>query len=1043
MKILIKLTALTIDTITWFYPFGLAMAASVLATLLIDQFFSTSSIVWVVATLPLFYLLWLFLFISLGIIGATLIFIGFQKPASLNINLDFATLQDLRSFIAGAKITTMYRMQSFSTRLPILNYSLFSPIILRWLNVLVSRAYAPSVHIGKNSLVLTRFEDPDLTHVGRDVVIGAHCQLVCHALNTSQGYFKYSSAPIYVGDSVTIGGNSRIGMGVKIDRGAVVEVSSNVLPFTRIAPYEVWGGNPAQLLRRLDESPVSSSVTTAPPAIAAFPPQPSTAAAPSTVTAELNRIIAKALRMPVEQVTDDLNSGNCADWDSLAKMAIAAALFDQFELRLAPHEIATLNSRLEIQRLLDERRPTAPATASDAITSSAVASVNPPPPSELDTIIAKALRMPVEQITDDLNSANCADWDSLAKMAIAAALFDQFGVRLTPTEIAQLNSRPAIQTLLHQAIQPEERQLLEKAFMPPPAQTSPDLLHDPELLPLGDIAENTRLLAQHLSRISDPAAKQIHLSATFTVEPLSSALELWCQAFKVPVAVASVGFNQVEESLLSPSSPFRSNPQGLNIVLVRPEDLISDADSQGQIRGQQIIEAIRHYAKQHPGLVVANLPPATSVFFRVSSAQVLALRNWWQSQLVTVSGIRLLDFAGVVENLGLQQSRDTAMEVVTRAPYAQTVYQHLGVAIARLVRQTYMPAKKVIALDCDNTLWGGVIGEDGLNGIALGDDHPGRSFKLFQQALLDIKARGVLLVLVSKNEADDVWQVFDQHPDMLLKRSDIAAHRINWQPKSNNLRSLAQELNLGIDAFVFADDSPNERLEVSTNAPAVTVMPMPSDPTQYVEILGKLWCFEAGSVTAEDAKRTAYMQQEQQRQQLQSDEISLDRYLEALQLKINIRPASDAELPRVAQLTQKTNQFNLSLIRRSLTEIQTLPQDHSIWVLDVTDRFGDYGLVGIAIVKPDSNQLLLDTFLMSCRALGRGVETAFIARLFDEARQKHLTHVSAPFVSGPRNAQVKTFLLDMGFQADSSDQLVAPVDASPAFPSHIAAHASA
>lgn len=301
--------------------------------------------------------------------------------------------------------------------------------------------------------------------------------------------------------------------------------------------------------------------------------------------------------------------------------------------------------------------------------------------------------------------------------------------------------------------------------------------------------------------------------------------------------------------------------------------------------------------------------------------------------MAAMANVRRLDFAGVIEEIGLSQARDGGLDMVARAPYSQLVYQRLGIEIARVIRQTYLPPKKVIALDCDNTLWGGVIGEDHLSGIALGDDYPGRSFRLFQSALLALRQRGILLVLTSKNEAADVWQVCDHHPAMLIQRGDIAAHRIDWQAKSANLRSLASELNLGLDSFVFIDDSPTERLEVLTNAPAVTVLPLPKDPAQYVEVLLQLWCFDAANITAEDQQRTQYMRQEQQRQQLQAGDVSLGDYLAALQLKVNIRPvvmlselrpeaSSDlggitttaegmtasvtgAELARIAQLTQK------------------------------------------------------------------------------------------------------------------------------------------
>ena len=294
-----------------------------------------------------------------------------------------------------------------------------------------------------------------------------------------------------------------------------------------------------------------------------------------------------------------------------------------------------------------------------------------------------------------------------------------------------------------------------------------------------------------------------------------------------------------------------------------------------------------------------------------------------------------------------------------------------------------------------------------------------------------------MLVLVSKNEEADVWNVFEHHPEMVLRREDIAGHRINWQEKSANLHELAEELNLGLDSFVFVDDSPVERLEVETNAPEVIVVPMPKEPAHYVETLSKLWCFDSSSITVEDRMRTELIAHEQQRRVLQQSASSLHSYLESLQLLVEIRPAEERDLPRVAQLTQKTNQFNLSLIRRSLTEIQDLHKSCSILVLNLKDRFGDYGLVGVAILKQENRCLFLDTFLISCRALGRGVEQSFLCTLFDFADQKDLKMIIVPYRSGSRNQQVKSFLLKMGFSPKQSDILEAEVGNAPQKPGHI------
>ncbi|AOW99687.1 hypothetical protein BJP34_09655 [Moorena producens PAL-8-15-08-1] len=904
----------------------LAIVAGVLEAWLIFSLFPDITLPILVATFPFLYVVWLFLFISISSLDIALLFSFFEKPKTIQFNHKITTIKELILLIKYLPTMIAYRRKLLIDTLPFINYVKLPPITLLWIRNLVMRSYAPKIHIGEKSIVVPWLEDPDLTYIGDQVVIGSECSIVAHALNISNGQLKYTSEPIVIGNYSTIGGNSRIGIGVKIDEGGIVEAGSNVLPYTRIGRGEVWGGNPAVLIRKRHEYSDSPEVQSSVQQIN---------------QSELNAIIANAIHLPPEEITDELDSYNCMAWDSLAKMAIAASLYDRFAIRVPPREIFKLDSRKSIEELI------------------------------------------FAHTNNDLPDSSVAE---------------------SPPD-GNTNAIPA----------------------------------NPELLPLYPPETVTQALAR-LSQeevVQGQAKKTIVVAATFTVQPLGSTLELWCRAFQMPFSVEFAEFNQLEQTLLSPNSDFINNQNGLNVVLTRPEDLISDGDPDGMIRAGQLLEAIISYASRKKGLIVSNLPPVVSPFFQGKDLQVEKLRLWWQEQLEKIEGIHILDFKSVVEEVGRQNASDASLEVIARAPYSQTVYQKLGIAITRLVRSIFLPAKKVLALDCDNTLWGGVVGEDGIDGLALSNDYPGRSFRLFQEMVLDLKKGGVLLVLVSKNEEADVWNVFEHHPEMILRRGDIAGHRINWQKKSANLRELAKELNLGLDSFVFMDDSPVERLEVETNTPEVTVVPMPKDPAHYAETLSKLWCFDSASLTAEDTIRTQLMVQEQQRRDLQQSVSNLENYLESLELVAEIRLAEERDLPRVAQLTQKTNQFNLSLIRRSLPEIQEIQKSSSILVLSLKDRFGDYGLVGVGILKPENGSLLLDTFLMSCRALGRGVEEAFLYTMFDFATQKDLKRILAPFHSGPRNEQVKTFLLNMGFEQKQSDLLEAEVANSPKKPGHV------
>jgi FkbH-like protein len=313
----------------------------------------------------------------------------------------------------------------------------------------------------------------------------------------------------------------------------------------------------------------------------------------------------------------------------------------------------------------------------------------------------------------------------------------------------------------------------------------------------------------------------------------------------------------------------------------------------------------------------------------------------------------------------------------------------------------------VIVLDCDQTLWKGVCGEDGPDGIAI---DPPRRF--LQEFMVRQYQSGVLLCICSKNNEPDVWEVFDRRPEMPLKREHFVAWRINWEPKSSNIKSLAQELQLGSDSFVFVDDDPVVCSEVQTNAPEVLILNLPADAGQIPDYLENYWAFDHLSITAEDLKRSDMYRQNAERHRLLEKSANLSDFLQSLELKCEISEMGEENLSRVAQLTQRTNQFNATTIRRNESEIRKIINESGArcLVVHVRDRFGDYGLVGAIIFFTRPNELEVDTFLLSCRALGRGVEHRMIAALGGIALEAHLRSVTVRFVETKKNRPVSDFL---------------------------------
>ncbi len=661
-------------------------------------------------------------------------------------------------------------------------------------------------------------------------------------------------------------------------------------------------------------------------------------------------------------------------------------------------------------------------------------------------IVASALDLRLDEVHSDLSFDQCPAWDSLGQLAIAAALHDRLGIILSANEsfglksmgdlrkvIAKNSSKPTVQL----AVVSRSEQPADEKALPLP--------DDPELLPLLDHELVTRGLAARGGGTSTiQGSVSVVIAATFVAEPLANSLKLWSQAFGIAIDVRFAGFNQVPQCLMTPGSEFHQNGTGLNVVLTRPEDLLSATSADSHEVAESLLTAIAAFAQQSPGtLVVGSLPPVVSAFCAADRSIVESLRADWRNRLRLIDGVRILDFSELVEHIGIGAAGRSDLEAVARSPYTPRVYQELGIAIARLIRQQRIAPAKVIALDADGVLWGGVLGEDGLTGIQLSSDHPGRSFQLFQRHVRSLKDRGCLLVLVSRNEAEDVWRVFDEHPEMILRRDDITAARIDWQPKSQNLKELAVELNLGLDSFVFVDDDPVNRAEVAANAPGVTVVPLSTDAASYCQTMSQLWRFDTPQVTHEDQHRAALMHAEQQRNQDRNSSYDLALYLQSLRLRVEMRLARDVELPRVSQLTQKTNQFNLSLKRRSLAEIQALAATHRIYVVESSDRFGDYGLIGVAIVARDADrpdEFMLDTLLLSCRALGRGIEEAVWHGLCSTIVAQGGSRLIAPAIVGPRNQPCLDFLRRTGLTERDTGVFELDAVASHALPPHIEWH---
>lgn len=328
-------------------------------------------------------------------------------------------------------------------------------------------------------------------------------------------------------------------------------------------------------------------------------------------------------------------------------------------------------------------------------------------------------------------------------------------------------------------------------------------------------------------------------------------------------------------------------------------------------------------------------------------------------------------------------------------------------------------SKKCLVLDLDNTLWGGVIGDDGLGGIRLGQgDAEGEAFLSFQRYVRGLQQRGVILAVCSKNERPVAENVFREHPEMVLRLDDISCFVANWTDKAANLRTIAERLNIGLNSLVLVDDNPAERALVRQLAPEVAVPEMPEDPADYVQALQSHRYFQMVALADEDLQRTDYYRANAERRQAQSNSGNLDDFLRSLNMTARVEPIRPATLQRSAQLINKSNQFNLTTRRRSPTELTAMVDDPR-WItrtVALADRFGDNGLIGVLLAHIDGDTLSIDTWLMSCRVLKRDVEHFLLNHTVDVARSLGLTRVCGQYIPSPRNVIVRDHYARLGFE---------------------------
>lgn len=536
---------------------------------------------------------------------------------------------------------------------------------------------------------------------------------------------------------------------------------------------------------------------------------------------------------------------------------------------------------------------------------------------------------------------------------------------------------------------------------------------------------------QKLNRSERSVQERIAVLSTFTTNPVIPYLGLALENAGLPAEVLIGPYDQVAQQCLDDGSETACFKPTVLMVWLRLEELwkghplpllepaddfievpmeILDLCLAAALRWQATIVFILPAIPEARLLGVGDASNPTGVF-----ATATAVREALRHRCMKQPGVMVLDMEEIIRAIGSGAAYNYRLLYLAHIPFSEELFGLVGEQTARLIRLSRCPPLKAIVLDGDNTLWGGVVGEDGPLGVDIQTNGPGAAYITFQEFLLELRRAGILLILCSKNEVADVWQVFER-PEMRLKLAMLSAWSVSWQRKSVSIGELASKLNLGVESFVFIDDSAVEIAEVQAIFPHLTCIQMPADPVLWLPVLQSTGALDRLPPTMEDVQRTDYYQQERMRAASSKEIASPEEYLAHLKIELAIAPPAVIDLPRLAQLIAKTNQFNLNCRRRTVAEIASLCEDHQyvVRLAQARDCFGDYGIIGATIARVSPSHAELDTFVMSCRAMGRGIEEAMLADLLAAIAERSHSTLMATVEECPRNEPARTFFACLG-----------------------------
>lgn len=544
---------------------------------------------------------------------------------------------------------------------------------------------------------------------------------------------------------------------------------------------------------------------------------------------------------------------------------------------------------------------------------------------------------------------------------------------------------------------------------------------------------------------------RIAVLRSYTVETIEQILKLrfYLDGYKPEFLFGN--YNMYAQEILNATGDLYAFRPNIVLFLVRLEEILPELNrsygsktfSEWEMIIEDSVQQIVSLAETleddlSSQIILQNMSPMGRPFWGVYDAQqpegethlVNKFNYLLAREFQDKKSIFIWDFDGLLKRIGRETVYDPKMWYLSKNPFKQSAYIKIVNDLYRYLASIIGNLKKCVVLDLDNTLWGGIAGEDGIDGIALGFNYPGSCYRDFQEGLLKLYGRGILLAVNSKNNESDALEIMDKHPYMVLRREHFAAMRINWRDKVSNLKELGEELNIGLESMIFIDDNPAECDLVRQHCPECEVVCLPGKVYLIPDVVSSLNGIENIRVTEEDRKKGEMYRDQKARKQFEKHFTNIDEYLKGLEMEIEIEAASDFTIPRISQLTQKTNQMNLTTRRYTEAEIRSFMKDPDTFVFSVSakDRFGDNGIIGVMILKRNLDDCLMDTFLLSCRVIGRNIEQAMLSFAQHIARNEGIKNLVGEYIPTAKNKPAADLYQRFNFREAENNLFISEIE---------------